>query len=198
MRRGTAILAALAIACVILGPTPALAHHENPENHHWPGDGVRTVTVEDNTTTATWADVLLKAVTRWNGGLQRVHLALVDNQPDGQTGQTSCAFTFPAQTVVVCNRTTASTWFGLTSIFQQNGHFTTGLIELSDNRAPGGSWSFTKRRHVVCHELGHALGVGHRYTENGTCMDDNWAADASRFPDAHDIAAVDKLHAHDD
>jgi hypothetical protein len=59
------------------------------------------------------------------------------------------------------------------------------IINLYQPYVPGGSWSATERRSLVCEEIGHALGLAHRTTANG-CMSQDWNdTDYSAHDDAH-------------
>lgn len=59
------------------------------------------------------------------------------------------------------------------------------LINLYAPYVPGGTWSATERRSLVCEEVGHALGLAHDFTRNG-CMSQDWAAsDYTAHDDAH-------------
>ena len=78
-------------------------------------------------------------------------------------------------------------------MFIRNGHFTYAWVDL-DN---ANSYTWRKRVHVLCQEIGHTLGLDHR-TGAGTCMNARYNDVASMHPDAHDYAELEGIYAHVD
>lgn len=59
------------------------------------------------------------------------------------------------------------------------------LINLYSPYIPGGSWSTTERRSLMCEEVGHAIGLAHDKSRNG-CMSQSWSrTDFTYHDDAH-------------
>lgn len=54
---------------------------------------------------------------------------------------------------------------------------------------PGGSWSLTERRSLMCEEMGHSLGMNHN-SYNG-CMSQDWA---DSFYSSHDIGHINSWY----
>lgn len=78
-------------------------------------------------------------------------------------------------------------WFGMWDCATGDnvGVCSRGDVFLNIGVTPPGGWSDTKYRSLVCEEMGHGIGLAHRYTENG-CMSQDWAdTDYSSHDDAH-------------
>jgi len=75
-----------------------------------------------------------------------------------------------------------------------NGHFRwNAAVYLNDATVRNS----TQARKTTCHELGHVLGLDHRYTTSSCMMQgDAVAQHISRYPDAHDYDALHSLYAH--
>jgi hypothetical protein len=46
-------------------------------------------------------------------------------------------------------------------------------LNLDSSAPPGGTYDATERRSLVCEEMGHGVGLAHRYVNAG-CMSQNW------------------------
>jgi hypothetical protein len=62
------------------------------------------------------------------------------------------------------------------------------IFNLWSGAAPGGSYDDTEARSLACEEIGHAMGLAHRYTEAG-CMAQQWSRTAWTTHDRNHINA---------
>ena len=88
-----------------------------------------------------------------------------------------------------------ASWLGLASVWVNKRDRIT-YVQLEVNLAK--TWNWEKRRYVVCHELGHALGLGHRpELSSRSCMVPNFSrvSASPAIPDATDLAALAALYA---
>lgn len=90
----------------------------------------------------------------------------------------------------ICNYNYGATgWAGLAEATSTNYHFNHGRNKLNDYYV--NSTSF-QRQVVMCHELHHAVGLGHS-TNNNTCTNTKWDGAS---PDSHDRYQLDVQHNH--
>jgi hypothetical protein len=86
--------------------------------------------------------------------------------------------------------------FGVTAIpAGAAGHFTTNVDVTIDAQCD--SRNAADRRELVCHELGHSIGLGDRAASNVTCMRTGNMIGRT-LPDAHDFEALHNSYNHND
>lgn len=91
-------------------------------------------------------------------------------------------------------------WFGLASVWISGGHIVQATTQVNDFYFGGSFGNDTARRHVLCQEIGHDLGLDHSRTEP-SCMDDtNSTLNTPSFvdPGPHDYAQLEASYAHTD
>jgi hypothetical protein len=152
-----------------LAPGPVAAQSAAPYHwarHHTPF----RLRVGDNVG-GEWNGYLRAALEAWNGNETITLLAV-----EGSTDPEACAPV--AGTVQVCDGWygTQTGWLGLTRIyFNQSGdHIDAATVQLNNAflfAAQSRYNSDAARRHTICHELGHTLGLDH--PETSSCMNDS-------------------------
>lgn len=82
-------------------------------------------------------------------------------------------------------------WVGTTNITYDRStlHITAASIRLNNSY----STTDVQRRHTICQEEGHALGLNHQYASD-SCMNDNTFAPLR--PNAHDYSIIRSLYNH--
>lgn len=100
--------------------------------------------------------------------------------------------------IEVCNGTYGfNRWLGLAQIWMSGVHIVRGSARVNDTYFATASLDNPQaRRHVLCQELGHCLGLDHQTATS--CMDDvNGLADPAYVsPNAHDDQQLGLIYAH--
>jgi hypothetical protein len=182
-RRGYLILS-LVVAALSAAAEPALASHAGPG--HWSRDGLGTAQAYFvDHTGAQWP--VSTSVYRWNEATRprsyyvtscpssSLHCIHVRGYNNGTAPDPSCVGAYGCTFVPVG----AGNHFGNVRVYLNN---TTVNTEY-------------QHRKTTCHELGHALGLHHRST-NDSCMRQGTSPPISRFPDDHDYAGLANLYNH--
>jgi hypothetical protein len=189
-------LAALAVLLLAAGPLAQRAPAAPGDfGYHWGrrDRGSLELRLGENLDAA-WEGELRRAAAGWErSGVAELRVVR------GAADPLACAET--RGRVEVCNADYGATgWLGLTRVYYDaNGHTTAATVRLNDRYfAPGGPYDDPgARRHTVCHELGHALGLGH--TADGSCMNDaERAIFANPSPIGSDFRALRRVYGHRD
>lgn len=201
MVRRALLTIAIATTLVAAAGAPAGANNQWG-SYHWETGSTRlTVSLVDRVTSA--YDSMLGTVSgEWSS-------PSLDTSVQGGTATPNCGLT--AGVVEVCNGDYgANGWLGLATIAYDSGsHIVAGKAQLNDyyfevyypSRGYTEAQITTGRRHVLCQEVGHTVGLDHRKRPHDrTCMNDSWGLfdPAYQSPDAHDIETLDAIHSHDD
>ena len=84
-------------------------------------------------------------------------------------------------------------WYGLNEIFITNdGYITYSISKVNQYY----SLNTREWQHVLCHEIGHGVGIGHQSEDGGdlnTCMDYDWYH-SNKYPNKHDVDILDVLY----
>jgi predicted Zn-dependent protease len=135
-----------------------------------------------NGATGGWQDAVTGAANRWSDKSTVLDIAV-------EGGAAGCGQVNGA--MKVCNGSFSGSWAGLTTVGLVGKHIQWATVKL-DNSAG------TAQRAVSCHEIGHALGLGHRQpSETSSCMTPSVSA-SQRGPDAHDRKMLKRIYKHKD
>lgn len=194
MRRVLALVFAPLLSVALLG-APAAANHSWNDYHWSSGSTQLTVVVGDNVS-GPWDPLLTTVEQQW---------ATEPIKTDAVTGSTVPATCAPVEgTVQACNSEYGDNgWLGLARIWlDADGHIVQGTAQVNDTYFNTDTYDDdTARLHVLCHEVGHTLGLGHRKRpQDQSCMNDNWGLFDDRYdqPDAHDYEQLNSIYGHDD
>ena len=105
-------------------------------------------------------------------------------------------------TVQVCNGEYGiNGWLGLATIrVDASDHILAGTAKVNDSYFNTATYdNDNARRHVICQEVGHPLGLDHQKKPRArSCMNDNWGLFDPAFisPNGHDYDTLDEIYAH--
>jgi hypothetical protein len=173
-----AVLAAL-LAAALFGPGTLTASAAPVTFTSWPKDVVYVYDATAATKKADGTQVWpVKAVAaRWSK----------DNPVDIRYTTKGCPVN--VQCVTVSQKELASPAVGLTNTSSVGADIRSSRITLDTTF--GRTNSAARRQNVVCHEMGHSLGLKHRDT-TGSCM--NAYVTSQRYPDSTDIKSLKTMY----
>jgi hypothetical protein len=190
-------LAAVVIGAVaVLTASVATAGH-TWNNYHWARTTSSFTLQVIDSNTSNWDDELGLALSQWS---QSTKLDMqITGFDDSSRTRKQCRAVLGK--VRSCNASYGNNgWLGLASInLDSQGHISQGTSKMNDSYSASFA-SQDERRHVMCQELGHTLGLGHT-SENGssqnTCMDYSQSA-TSTAPNQHDYEQLVSQYSHTD
>lgn len=194
MKQNRLAATVIGVAAVLTASLAANASH-SWNNYHWARNtsSFNLQVIDSNTTS--WDDELSLALSQWSQS-SKLNMNITSYDSSSTTRQ-SCPTV--AGKIRSCNYTYgANGWLGLASInLDGSGHITRGTSKMNDSYSTSFA-SQNQRRHVMCQELGHTLGLGHT-SENGsvqnTCMDYSTSS-TSTAPNSHDYSQLSSIYSH--
>lgn len=177
-------LAGLLAACAV---GPAWSSHAW-NGYHWARMGNPfSVSLIDNMTTAEWDGILGSVSTDWTASsVLDTPVAPGDRGCRAQQGHT-----------VACNRKFGfSGWLGLAQIWVSGEHIIKAVAKVNDTYFDTSTYNDPNaKRHVLCQEVGHTLGLDHQHAA-ATCMNDQEGLldPAYVSPNAHDYEQLDLIY----
>jgi hypothetical protein len=155
-RSGMGLLVALVLAAGMLPFRPA----QGATRRHW-SIGARLLRIEDRTGDPRWAVAAAHAVQGWDGIGADITLHFAGD-PSFSGG---C--TFHDTTVSICRAQLPAGTLALTSIvLDGTGHIAGAFIRVNGYRA----MSDGQEQSILCHELGHVVGLDHSPDVGTSCL----------------------------
>jgi hypothetical protein len=188
------VLTLIAIALLVAPFVTSIAG-TSAASYHWARNRSQfTLKVGDNVSD-NWDQLLRRTLDDWNKN-DTVTL----DQVNGQTNPRDCD---PVTgRVEVCNWEygTRDGWLGLTQLYFDHGHIKAATVQMNDSflNSAGNKYDTTaSRRHTLCHELGHTIGLDHVKTDS--CMNDSERAIFNNLtPIRKDFRQLKRIYDHRD
>ena len=170
-RRPLATAVIIAVAFAVFVPAPAIAHNDW-NGYHWSSATSPVEVTFVDSLSARFGDegVLPEVMSDWDTRV--VALAVTPAAHDRRLRRECPAV---SGAIRICDADYGDRWFGHTDVILDGDRIVGGSIRINNHFGTGSRY----RRFVLCHEMGHALGLGHR--ANGpSCLN------GGQHPDAHD------------
>ena len=191
MKRITlALVASLALLTV---PTAHANHSWN--NYHWARSSNPISLAVVDSVAGVWDSLLPPVAAEW-GASTVINMSV-------QGGSSSLLTRLLCQPmsgrIRVCNANYGPTlWFGVAEVWlNASGHIYQATTKVNDFYFTGSFGNNTARRHVLCQEVGHDVGLDHVNT--ASCMNDNNNTlnnPAYLSPNSHDYQQLQTIYAH--
>jgi hypothetical protein len=177
---------------LLLASAPVARADHSAGGYRWP-ESAGPISVLDNMTPH-WDPHLMDASRSWEKS--RVLAIAPVSGSDAPSDREQCKA--ERGVVAVCNSTYGKTrWLGLTTVVTKGSKIVKARVRLNDTYFDEESLGDDAMRKVVCHELGHAFGLGHQEGEYGpSCMEDARVFDRAYVtPNDHDYEQLEALYA---
>jgi hypothetical protein len=187
-----AVAAVSVLAFAVFGATPALASH-SWGNYHWARTANPFALKLGDNVSGVWDTYLNQVSADWSRST-----VLDTTIVAGGTRPKPCKAT--SGRVEVCNGSYGNNgWLGIAQIWVSGGHIVQGVAKVNDYYFGLPAYnSASARRHVLCQEVGHTLGLHHQYAVS--CMNDEDGLSDPNYvdPNQHDYDQLAAIYAHAD
>ena len=179
-RRHLFLLLALLVTAGLVVPQAGAGHRFGG---HWRSNGTPFNVRFIDSAQDSWTNVMQAAAAEWSES--DVLNAVIEPGSDSRKVRRRCP---PATGAVrICNFNYGNTgWVGFTTAVVRGKHFVRVSIKLNS------TYLGKKNRKVMCHEMGHGLGLGHR-ADPSSCMKQGTA---QAHPDRHDYRMLERIYKH--
>ena len=158
---------------------------------HWAkaGTGELALPLGDNVS-GTWDGYLRDVAGDWSRS------SVIELNLASGLGGTSCRAN--EGRIEVCNRKYGRNgWLGLAQVWLSNGHIVRATAKVNDTYFALTQYNTPNaRRHVLCQEVGHTLGLDH--VDDASCMNDHGGINDLAYisPNDHDYQQLETIYAH--
>jgi predicted Zn-dependent protease len=194
------VIAACALALLLaplLSTTSPTIASDTPSSFHWGRKQSHFTVQAGNNVDGDWRSLLRTAISDWNKSD-----TVTIKEVDGDTNPQSCNPTKGKIEVCNWNYGTQDGWLGLTRLFFDNAgkHVESATVQMNDsffNQKNGQYNNNNARRHTICHEMGHAIGLDHVGTKS--CLNHSQSAVFNNVkPINKDYRQLERIYKHKD
>ena len=188
---------AIVMVALVLGPSSLAVESQSPNNYHWARKQFEFTLPVASNVSKDWRKLFKRALSEWNDN----GTVTLDKVKGSGSPQDCRALNGMVQ---VCNWPygTQEGWLGLTRLFFDNkgDHVDSVTLQLNDSffNQKGGQYNSDEaRRHTICHELGHTMGLDH--VDTSSCMNDSQHAVFNNLdPKKKDFRQLERIYHHKD
>jgi hypothetical protein len=188
---------AIVVVILLAGPAPAVRASHSWSNYHWSRAANPFSLGLIDSVTSSWDGNYSNARLDWS---ESDKFDLIGVAGRSTTSARKRCATSSGQ-VRVCNAVYgANGWLGLAEIWIIGSHVQYARVRVNDSYFNTSSYNDANaKRHVLCQEVGHTLGLDHQHGEVvPTCMDDESGLFDAAYvsPNYHDFEELDAIYTH--
>lgn len=163
------IACALALLVFPLAPVVDGTVAASTNAFHWGRKQSEFRVKAGNNVNGGWNSLLRTAISQWNKSD-----VVTIKESSGRSNPQNCRETVGRIEVCSGNYGKSEGWLGLTRLFFRRGHIEAATVQMNDSYFQDSSSQYFNqdaRRHTICHELGHAIGLDH--VDTRSCMNNS-------------------------